>query len=111
FLRVEPLDRGTGFEFLDQTKGGVIPHQFIPAIEKGVRQVLASGAVAGYPMQDVRVVVFDGKHHPVDSKEVAFISAGRKAFLDALDKAKPVVLEPVVSIEIACPDAAMGDIT
>ncbi len=111
FLRVEPLERGGGFEFLDQTKGGVIPHQFIPAIEKGIRQVLESGAVAGYPMQDVRVVVYDGKHHPVDSKEVAFISAGRKAFLDALGKARPLVLEPVVSIEIACPDTALGDIT
>ena len=111
FLRIEPLDRGAGFEFLDQTKGGVIPNQFIPAIEKGVRQVLASGAVAGYPMQDVRVIVYDGKHHPVDSKEVAFISAGRKAFLDALEKAKPVVLEPIVRVEIACPDGAMGDIT
>ncbi|MCC7043433.1 MAG: elongation factor G [Acidobacteria bacterium] len=111
YLRVEPLDRGAGFEFLDHSKGGVIPNQFIPAIEKGVRQVIASGAVAGYPMQDIRVIVYDGKHHPVDSKEVAFVSAGRKAFLDALDKARPVVLEPIVSVDIVCPDAAMGDIT
>jgi elongation factor G len=111
YLRVEPLDRGAGFEFLDQTRGGVIPNQYIPAVEKGVRQVLNSGAVAGYPMQDVRVIVYDGKHHPVDSKEVAFVSAGRKAFLDALEKARPVVLEPIVSVDIVCPDAAMGDIT
>lgn len=111
YLRVEPLERGAGFEFLDATKGGVIPNQYIPAVEKGVRQVLTSGAVAGYPMQDVRVVVYDGKHHPVDSKEVAFVSAGRKAFLDALEKARPVVLEPIVSVDIVCPDAAMGDIT
>ena len=111
FLRVEPLDRGAGFEFLDQTKGGVIPNQFIPAIEKGVRQVLEVGAIAGYPMQDLRVIVYDGKHHPVDSKEVAFVSAGRKAFLDALEKARPIVLEPVVSVDIVCPDASMGDIT
>jgi elongation factor G len=111
YLKVEPLERGTGFEFLDQTKGGVIPGQFIPAIEKGVRQVLAQGAIAGYPIHDVRVVVYDGKHHPVDSKEVAFVAAGRKAFLDALHKARPTVLEPVVQIEISCPDVAMGEIT
>ncbi|HET6911713.1 MAG TPA: elongation factor G, partial [Rhodanobacteraceae bacterium] len=76
FLRVEPLPRGTGFEFRDDSKGGVIPNQYIPAIEKGVRQVLEHGAIAGYPMQDVRVIVYDGKYHPVDSKEVAFVSAG-----------------------------------
>jgi elongation factor G len=111
YLRVEPLDRGAGFEFLDHTKGGVIPHQYIPAVEKGVRQVMDSGAIAGYPLQDIRVVVTDGKHHPVDSKEVAFISAGRKAFLDALEKARPTVLEPVVSVDIVCPEGAMGDIT
>jgi len=111
YLRVEPLERGAGFEFLDHSKGGVIPNQYIPAVEKGVRQVLTSGAVAGYPMQDIRVVVYDGKHHPVDSKEVAFVSAGRKAFLDALEKARPVVLEPIVAVDIVCPDSAMGDIT
>jgi small GTP-binding protein len=86
FLRVEPLARGEGFEFVDQVKGGVIPFNLIPAVEKGVREVLASGFVAGYPLQDLRVVVYDGKHHPVDSKEVAFVSAGRKAMLDALEK-------------------------
>jgi elongation factor G len=83
----------------------------MPAVRKGVEQVLASGAVAGYPMQDIRVTVFDGKHHPVDSKEVAFISAGRKAFLDAVAKAKPIVLEPIVNVEIMCPDSNTGDIT
>ncbi len=88
FLRVEPLPRGTGFEFVDQVKGGVIPFNLIPAVEKGVREVLASGYVAGYPLQDLRVVVYDGKHHPVDSKEVAFVAAGRKAMLDALAKAR-----------------------
>ena len=78
FLRIEPLPRGGGFEFVDEVKGGTIPGQFLPAVEKGVRQVLAAGAVAGYPMQDVRVIVYDGKHHPVDSKEVAFIAAGKQ---------------------------------
>jgi elongation factor G len=111
FLRVEPLGRGQGFEFVDQVKGGVIPFNLIPAVEKGVREVLATGYVAGYPIQDIRVVVYDGKHHPVDSKEVAFVAAGRKAMLDALAKARPVVLEPIVNIEIVVPDSVMGDIT
>jgi elongation factor G len=110
FLKVEPLVRGTGFEFVDSVKGGAIPSQFIPAVEKGVRAVLASGYVAGYPIQDVRVTVYDGKHHAVDSKEVAFISAGRKAFLDALAKARPMVLEPIVNVEIVAPETKMGDI-
>lgn len=110
-LRIEPLPRGAGFEFLDQVKGGVIPNQFMPAVEKGVRQVLAAGPVAAFPMQDVRVMVYDGKYHPVDSKEVAFVAAGRKAFLDALTKARPIVLEPIVDIEVECPATSMGDVT
>jgi elongation factor G len=110
-LRVEPLPRGSGFDFVDATKGGVIPHQFMPAVRKGVEQVLEQGAIAGFPMQDIRVTVFDGKHHPVDSKEIAFVTAGRKAFLEAVAKAKPVVLEPIVSVEIVCPDVNTGDIT
>ena len=109
-LRVEPRERGAGFEFLDQTKGGVIPHQFMPAVQKGVEQVLVTGAIAGFPLQDVRVIVHDGKHHPVDSKEVAFVSAGKKAFLDAIEKARPIVLEPVVSVEVICPESNTGDI-
>lgn len=111
FLRIEPLPRGGGFEFADESKGGVIPNQFIPAIEKGVRQVLEHGAIAGYPMQDVRVVVYDGKYHPVDSKEVAFVAAGRKAFLDAVAKARPIVLEPIVNLDVNVPERYMGDVT
>jgi elongation factor G len=111
FLRVEPLPRGAGFEFGDEVKGGTIPGQFIPAIEKGVRQALAGGAIAGYPLQDVRVVVHDGKHHPVDSKEVAFVTAGKRAFLDAVSKARPQVLEPIVDLEVSAPEAHMGDIS
>jgi elongation factor G len=110
YLRIEPLARGKGFEFIDQVKGGTIPSQYIPAVEKGVREVLATGPLAGYQMQDVRVIVYDGKHHPVDSKEVAFVSAGRKAFLDAIMKARPIVLEPIVNIEISAPENNMGDI-
>ena len=109
-LRVEPRERGAGFEFLDQTKGGVIPHQFMPAVQKGVEQVLGTGAIAGFPLQDVRVVVYDGKHHPVDSKEVAFVAAGKKAFLDAIEKARPIVLEPIVTVEVICPETNTGDI-
>ncbi|WP_028997874.1 elongation factor G [Azohydromonas australica] len=110
-LRVEPLPRGAGFEFVDQVKGGAIPGQFIPAVEKGVREVLASGAIAGYPVVDVRVVVLDGKSHSVDSKEIAFVTAGRKAFMAAIREARPIVLEPIVNVEILAPDSAMGDIT
>jgi elongation factor G len=111
FLRVEALPRGGGFEFVDEVKGGAIPGQFIPAVEKGIRQVLDAGPLAGFPMQDVRVVVYDGKSHPVDSKEVAFATAGRKAFIDAVMKARPMVLEPIVNIEIVTPEECMGDIT
>src|SRR5882672_4634437 len=110
FLRVEPLARGKGFEFVDAVKGGSIPNQFIPSVEKGVRNVLENGFVAGYPLQDVRVTVYDGKSHPVDSKDVAFMSAGRKAFLDALAKARPIVLEPIVNVDIVAPEEKMGDI-
>ena len=110
YLRIEPLPRGTGFEFVDQVKGGVIPYNFIPAVQKGVESVLTSGPTAGFVMQDVRVTVYDGKHHPVDSKEVAFVAAGRKAFLDALAKARPIVLEPIVNLEVEAPESFMGDV-
>jgi elongation factor G len=111
YLRIEPLPRGGGFEFVDAVVGGAIPRQFLPAVEKGVRQVMEEGAIAGYPLQDIRVTVYDGKHHPVDSKEVAFVAAGRKAFLDAIHKARPTVLEPMVEIQIDVPNEAVGDIT
>ena len=111
YLRVEPLARGEGFVFADEVKGGAIPFNLIPAVEKGVREVLASGFAAGYPIEDIKVTVYDGKYHPVDSKEVAFVSAGRKAMLDALAKAAPQVLEPIVEMMISAPDACMGDIT
>ena len=110
YLKVEPLPRGSGFEFVDSVKGGAIPNQFIPSVEKGVRSVLDTGYIAGFPLQDVRVIVYDGKSHPVDSKDVAFMSAGRKAFLDALAKARPMVLEPIVNVDIIAPETKMGDI-
>ena len=111
FLRVEPLPRGSGFEFVDQVKGGAIPYNFMPAVEKGVRQGLDAGVVAGYPVVDLRVVVYDGKSHPVDSKEIAFITAGKKALQAAVQAARPSVLEPIVNIEISAPEQNIGDIT
>jgi elongation factor G len=111
YLKVEALQRGAGFEFVDEVVGGAIPNQFIPAVEKGVRQVLGEGAIAGFPLQDIRVIVYDGKYHAVDSKEVAFVSAGRKAFIDAINQAGPIVLEPIVRVEITAPSQSMGDIT
>ena len=111
YLRVEPLARGAGFEFADEVKGGVIPSVFIPAVEHGVRSVLETGFLAGYPLQDLRVTVYDGKTHAVDSKEVAFVSAGRKAFLDALAKARSLVLEPLVIIDVLVPTSRIGDLT
>jgi len=113
YLRVEPLptDHPEGFEFENATVGGSIPKQFMPAIEKGVRQVLATGAFAGFPLTGVKVSVYDGKYHAVDSKEVAFVSAGRKAFIDAVSKARPALLEPYVELEITAPADALGDIT
>ena len=122
YLRVEPIAAFTAagqtadgvvsdFEFVDDTVGGSVPRQFMPAIEKGVRQVLLEGAVAGYPLTGVRVMVYDGKHHPVDSKEVAFVSAGKRAFIDAISKARPALLEPYVDVEISAPANKIGDIS
>jgi len=111
FLRVAPLPQGEGFRFENAVVGGAIPSQFIPAVEAGVRQVMESGAIAGYPMQDIRVTVYDGKHHPVDSKEVAFIQAGKKAFLDAVLKAAPIVMEPIVDVTVTVPAHCVGGVT
>jgi len=111
YLKIEPLSRGTGFEFVDHVKGGVIPGVFMPAVEKGVRQALEGGVTAGFPVEDLRVIVYDGKTHPVDGKEVAFVTAGRKATVEAIRGASPIVLEPIVNIEIVAPEAAIGDLT
>jgi elongation factor G len=111
FLRIEPLNRVQGFEFVNEIFGGSIPGQFVPAVEKGVRDLLDQGVVAGFPLQDVRVAVTDGKHHPVDSKEVAFRTAGKFAFKEAVLKAKPVLLEPIVNMEVTVPEDKMGAIT
>ncbi len=111
FLKIEPLERGQGYEFVDAIFGGAIPGQFMPAVEKGVKEMLETGYVGGYPIQDIKVTITDGKSHPVDSKEVAFKTAGKYALRDALSKAKPVVLEPIVNMEVVVPEDAMGAIT
>jgi elongation factor G len=111
FLRLKPLARGEGFEFVNKVVGGAIPTSLIPAVEKGVRQIVGEGAIAGYQMQDMEVTVYDGKFHPVDSKEIAFVIAARNAFLDAIHNAGPQILEPIVSVDVTVPEAVMGDIT
>ncbi|MGQ9476903.1 MAG: elongation factor G [Candidatus Bipolaricaulia bacterium] len=110
YLRVEPLPRGKGFEFVDEVKGGVIPGQFIPAVEKGVLEALGKGVLAGYPMTDVRVAVYFGSSHPVDSSELAFKIAAAKAFEIAAQNASPVLLEPVVRLTVWTPSEFTGDI-
>lgn len=111
YLRIEPLERGGGFEFIDKIVGGVIPKGFMPAIEKGIRDIMRRGVVAGYPIEDVRVTVYDGKTHSVDSKEIAFRTAGKFAFKNAFLKAHPQILEPIVNVEVTTPGDAVGSIT
>lgn len=111
FLRIEPLPRGAGFEFVDEVRGGAIPNNFMPAVEKGVRQAMEQGVLTGYPVVDLKVIVYDGKHHTVDSKEIAFVTAGRKALVAAVQAAQPCVLEPIVDMEISAPAEDLGDIT
>lgn len=110
-LRIKPRERGEGCHLHQSITGGAIPAQFIPAVYKGIQQAIDSGVAAGYPMQDIDVEVYDGKYHSVDSKEIAFVSAGKKAFLAAVRKAKPILLEPFVLAEITSPDENMGNIT
>ncbi len=113
YLRVEPAERDSdpSLAYSWDIFGGSIPKQYEPAVLKGIQDVMASGFLAGFPLQDIKVSVYDGKHHPVDSKEVAFRAAGKGAFLDALQNAKPVLLEPIVNIEVTVPTEVMGDIT
>jgi elongation factor G len=110
WMEVEPLPRGGGFEFVDKIVGGVIPRNFIPAVEKGVREAMGAGGIAGHPVVDVRVTLFDGSHHTVDSSEMAFKIAAATGFKAACEKAKPVLLEPIMAMEIAAPDDAIGDV-
>jgi elongation factor G len=109
-LEVEPLPRGAGFEFLDKIYGGAIPNQFIPSVEKGVRRALEEGILAGYPVVDIRVTLFDGKYHDVDSSDIAFQLAGALGLKEASTKAVPVLLEPILDIAVRVPEEQMGDI-
>jgi elongation factor G len=109
-LRVEPLQKGGGFEFVDETKGGAVPRNFIPAVEEGVREAAESGVLVGYPMVDIRAVLFDGKYHEVDSSEIAFKIAGSMAFKEAAEKAAAILLEPVMDVEVVTPQEFMGEV-
>ena len=111
WIRVEPLPRGTGFEFVDDVVGGAIPGSFIVSCEKGIKAAMQEGVLAGYPMVDVKAIVYDGKTHPVDSKDIAFQIAARHGFKESVMKAKPVLLEPIMDVEVTIPDEFMGDIT
>jgi elongation factor G len=110
WIKVEPQPPGSGFKFVDAVKGGSIPREYIPAVEKGVREATENGALAGYPMVDVKVTLFDGSYHDVDSSEIAFKIAGSMAFKEATRKANPVLLEPIMSVEVVVPEEFMGDV-
>jgi elongation factor G len=110
WLELEPMPRGEGFEFVDKIVGGVIPRQYIPAVEKGVVEAMNGGALAGHPVIDVRVTVFDGKHHEVDSSEQAFKIAASKGFKKGMLEASPVLLEPIMNLEVIVPEDCMGDV-
>lgn len=110
-LKVMPLERGAGIEFVDEVKGGVIPGQYIPAVEKGVRQAAEEGVLAGFPLQDVRVTVFDGKYHTVDSNEISFVTAARHALQEAAAAARPMVLEPLVNVQVETGESHFGDVS
>ena len=110
WIKLEPQQPGAGFEFVDAIKGGSIPREYIPAVEKGVKEATENGALAGYPIVDVKVTLFDGSYHDVDSSEIAFKIAGSMAFKEAARKASPVLLEPIMSVEVVVPEDFMGDV-
>jgi elongation factor G len=110
-VRVRPLERGAGFEFVNSIKGGSIPQEFIPAVEKGVKEALDRGVIAGYPLQDIEVELYDGSYHDVDSSEAAFKIAGSMALQDGVKKASPVLLEPIMRVEAIAPDEFAGDVS
>ncbi|MFA5188589.1 MAG: elongation factor G [Patescibacteria group bacterium] len=110
WIKIEPRDQGEGFEFVDDIKGGAIPREFIPAVEKGIKEALTKGILAGYPVVDVKTTLYDGSYHEVDSSEIAFKIAGSMAFTEAAKKAKPIILEPIMKIEVVMPEQFMGDV-
>jgi elongation factor G len=110
WIKVEPLPHGAGFEFVDKIVGGAIPRNYIPAVEKGIREAMAGGYLAGYPMVDVKATLYDGSYHDVDSSDMAFKIAASMGFRNAVEKAKPVLLEPIMNLEVSVPDECMGDV-
>jgi len=110
WIELQPLTRGEGFEFVDKIVGGVIPRNFIPAVEKGIVEAMHEGYLAGFPVVDFRAILYDGSHHPVDSSEMAFKIAGSLGFKKAMDKAQPVLLEPIMSVDVTVPEENVGDI-
>jgi len=109
-IRLEPKKRGEGFEFVDKIKGGIIPKEFIPSVEKGVREALKKGVLAGYPLVDLRVILFDGSFHEVDSSDFAFRTAGEIALKEGAKKANPTLLEPIMKLQVRCPKEYFGDV-
>jgi elongation factor G len=110
WLEIEPLEPGSGFEFVNKIVGGVVPREYIPAVEAGVKEALDRGIVAGYPVLDIRATIYDGSYHEVDSSEMAFKIAGSMAFQNAAEKAGPAILEPIMKVEVTTPEEYMGDI-
>jgi elongation factor G len=110
FLRIEPLAPGLGYEFVNGIVGGVVPKEYVPAVDKGVREQMMNGVIAGYPVVDCRVTIFDGSYHDVDSSEIAFKIAGSMAFKEGAQKARPVLLEPIMKVEVVTPEGYMGDV-
>jgi elongation factor G len=111
WLRLEPNEVGKGFEFVNEIKGGAVPREYIPAVQKGVEEAMKTGVVAGYPVVDIKVAIYDGSYHEVDSSEAAFKVAGSMAFKDGCRRGDPILLEPVMKVEVETPDAHMGDVT
>jgi elongation factor G len=110
WLKIEPQEEGKGYEFVNGVVGGVVPREYIPAVDKGVKEALEGGVIAGYPVVDVKVTIFDGSYHDVDSNEMAFKIAGSMAFKDGVRKAKPVLLEPIMKVEVVTPEDYSGDV-
>jgi elongation factor G len=110
YLKIEPLAPGSGYEFVNGIVGGAVPKEYIPAVDRGVREQMENGVVAGYPMQDCKVTLYDGSYHDVDSSEMAFKIAGSMAFRDGAKNADPVLLEPIMKVEVVTPEDYMGDV-
>jgi elongation factor G len=110
YLRIEPQEAGAGYEFVNQIVGGVVPREYIPAVDKGVQEAMTNGVIAGYPVVDVKVTLYDGSYHDVDSSEMAFKIAGSMCFKEGVKHAKPVLLEPMMKVEVITPEEYMGDV-